>query len=177
MLYEAEAGNLTLVAGGDTMITRRLSVFQEPTFLSLVELFRSADVGYANLEMLMHDFEHSPGISGGTFTGSDPANLKELQWVGIKPGFHCQQPQLRLRQRRRPDEYRAPQERRDRVRRHGTESQRGARARIPRHPRGQGRPVLATGEVVRVALDGMRRLSRPLGVDVTIEDGVGVIRP
>ena len=83
MLYEAEAGNLTLVAGGDTMITRQLSVFREPAFLSLVELFRSADVGYANLEMLMHDFEHSPGISGGTFTGSDPANLKELQWVGI----------------------------------------------------------------------------------------------
>ena len=83
MLYEAEAGNLTLVAGGDTMITRRLSVFREPAFLSLVELFRSADVGYANLEMLMHDFEHPPGIGGGTFTGSDPANLKELQWAGV----------------------------------------------------------------------------------------------
>ena len=83
MLYDAEAGNLTLVAGGDTMITRRLSVFREPAFLSLVEMFRNADVGYANLEMLMHDFEHSPGIGGGTFTGSDPANLKELQWAGI----------------------------------------------------------------------------------------------
>ena len=83
MLYEAEAGNLTLVASGDTMITRRLSVFREPDFLSLVDLFRSADVGYTNLEMLMHDFEHSPGMAGGTYTASDPANLKELTWAGI----------------------------------------------------------------------------------------------
>ena len=65
------------------MITRRLSVFREPRFLSLVEIFRNADVGYTNLEMLMHDFEHSPGLAGGTFTASEPANLKELQWAGI----------------------------------------------------------------------------------------------
>ena len=83
MLYESESGNLTLVASGDTMITRRLSVFREPRFLSLVEIFRNADVGYTNLEMLMHDFEHSPGLAGGTFTASEPANLKELQWAGI----------------------------------------------------------------------------------------------
>ena len=82
-LYEAESGNLTLVASGDTMITRRLSVFREPSFLSLVDLFRDADVGYTNLEMLFHDFEHSPGMAGGTFTGSDPANLAELRWAGI----------------------------------------------------------------------------------------------
>ncbi len=83
MLYESESGNLTLTASGDTMITRRLSVFREPRFMSLVELFRNADVGYANLEMLMHDFEHAPGMAGGTFTASDPRNLKELQWAGI----------------------------------------------------------------------------------------------
>ena len=83
MLYESESGNLTLVASGDTMITRRLSVFREPRFLSLVEIFRSADVGYTNLEMLMHDFEHSPGLAGGTFTASEPVNLKELQWAGV----------------------------------------------------------------------------------------------
>ena len=65
------------------MITRRLSVFKEPRFLSVVDLFKNADVGYTNLEMLMHDFEHSPGMAGGTFTGSDPANLQELLWAGI----------------------------------------------------------------------------------------------
>ena len=83
MLYESESGNLTLAASGDTMITRRLSVFREPRFVSLVEIFRNADVGYTNLEMVMHEFEHSPGLAGGTFTASEPANLKELQWAGI----------------------------------------------------------------------------------------------
>ena len=83
MIYEAESGDLTLVASGDCMITRKLSVFREQRFVSLVEMFREADVGYTNLEMLMHDFEHSPGSAGGTFTGSDPRNLEELKWAGI----------------------------------------------------------------------------------------------
>ena len=83
MLYEAESGDLTLVASGDTMITRRLSVFQEDRFKSLVDLFRKADVGFTNLEMLMHEYEHPPGSAGGTFTASEPRNLEELSWAGI----------------------------------------------------------------------------------------------
>ncbi|MDA1227466.1 MAG: hypothetical protein BZY79_02715 [SAR202 cluster bacterium Casp-Chloro-G4] len=83
MLYDAESGDFTLVAGGDTMITRKLSVFQEEAFLGLKSLFQDADVRFTNLEMLMHEFEHSPGAAGGTFTGSDPKNLRELEWLGI----------------------------------------------------------------------------------------------
>ena len=83
MLYDAQAGNLSLVASGDTMITRRMSVFKEDGFVRLRNLFREADVGFTNLEMLMHDFEHSPGMAGGTFTGSDPKNLRELEWMGV----------------------------------------------------------------------------------------------
>ena len=82
-MYEAQAGDLTLVAGGDTMITRRLRVFREEGFTRLAKLFRDADVGFTNLEMLMHEFEHSPGMAGGTFTGSDPKNLAELEWMGV----------------------------------------------------------------------------------------------
>ena len=82
-LYEAESGNLTLAASGDTMITRRLSVFDEPRYMSLRDLFSKADVGYTNLEMLIHDFEHSPGMAGGTFTGAHPRSLDELRWMGI----------------------------------------------------------------------------------------------
>lgn len=83
MLYNAEAGNLTVTAGGDAMITRKLSVFEEPRFKRLVQLFADSDVGYVNLEMLMHNFEHSPGSAGGTFTGSNPSNLDDLKWAGI----------------------------------------------------------------------------------------------
>ena len=72
MLYDAQAGNLTLVASGDTMITRRMSVFREDGFVRLRKMFREADVGFTNLEMLMHDYEHSPGMAGGTFTASRP---------------------------------------------------------------------------------------------------------
>jgi len=56
MLYDAQAGNLTLVASGDTMITRRMSVFREDGFVRLRKMFREADVGFTNLEMLMHDY-------------------------------------------------------------------------------------------------------------------------
>lgn len=83
MLYDAQAGNLTLVASGDTMITRKMSVFRENDFLRLRQLFTDADVGFTNLEMLMHDYEHSPGMAGGTFTASDPKNLRELEWMGV----------------------------------------------------------------------------------------------
>ena len=83
MLYDAESGDLTLVASGDTMITRRLSVFAEERFTALMDLFRDADVGFTNLEMLMHEFEHSPGQAGGTFTGAHPSSLQELKWAGI----------------------------------------------------------------------------------------------
>ena len=45
-------------------------------------------------------------------------------------------------------------------------------------PRSQrGRPVLAEGRVMRVALDRIRRLSKRFGVEVKIKDGVGVVRP
>ena len=83
MLYDAETGDLTMAACGDAMITRKLSVFREQRFTGLMDLFRQADVGLANLEMLMHEYEHPPGPGGGTFTGSDPSNLEELKWAGI----------------------------------------------------------------------------------------------
>ena len=83
MLYDAESGDLTLVASGDTMITRKLSVFREERFTALWDTFRNADIGFTNLEMLMHEYEHSPGMAGGTFTASDPKNLEELKWAGV----------------------------------------------------------------------------------------------
>ena len=33
MIYEAEAGDLNLVAVGDSMVTQRLSVYREPRYL------------------------------------------------------------------------------------------------------------------------------------------------
>ena len=45
---------------GDSIITRKLSIHQEPTFLSMIELIRGADAAFTNIEMLFHDFEYPP---------------------------------------------------------------------------------------------------------------------
>ena len=97
MLYEAQAGNLTMVASGDTMITRKMSVFREEGFVRLRQLYRDADVGFTNLEMLMHEYEHSPGMAGGTFTASDPKKPARARMARHQPRVLRQQPQLRLR--------------------------------------------------------------------------------
>ena len=69
---------------GDAIITRRLSVYQEPEFLGLIDLIRNADAGFTNLEMLFHDFEPWPTHqSGGTYMRAEPELVKELVWAGF----------------------------------------------------------------------------------------------
>ncbi|HEV8600477.1 MAG TPA: CapA family protein [Gemmatimonadales bacterium] len=69
---------------GDAIITRRLSVYQEPEFLGLIDLLRKADASFTNLEMLFHDYEPWPmHVSGGTWMRADPALVKELVWAGF----------------------------------------------------------------------------------------------
>lgn len=69
---------------GDSIITRKLSVYDEPDYLQLIELVRSADVAFTNLEMLFHDYEPYPmAESGGTYMRGDPELAHELRWAGI----------------------------------------------------------------------------------------------
>lgn len=85
MLYDSEKGDFTIALAGDTMLTRRLSVFGEEGYKALVSLFRTADAGFANLETTVHTWEEgSPGITQGTFMTTDPRLLGELPWMGIK---------------------------------------------------------------------------------------------
>jgi len=81
--YQSENGNLTLTLSGDAMLTRRLSVFQEPDFLALRQVFQESDVGFTNLEGAVHRYEASPGILSGTFTCTPPELLEDLRWLGI----------------------------------------------------------------------------------------------
>ena len=68
---------------GDSIITRRLSVYQEPEFLDMIELLRGADLAFTNLEMLFHDYEPYPmHQSGGTYMRAEPALVDELVWAG-----------------------------------------------------------------------------------------------
>lgn len=77
---------LTVAAAGDCIITRRLSVLNEPRFLDLVRLFRDADVGFGNCEMTLHDVQGYPaptGACGDLNLMAEPAIAEELAWAGI----------------------------------------------------------------------------------------------
>jgi poly-gamma-glutamate capsule biosynthesis protein CapA/YwtB (metallophosphatase superfamily) len=77
-------GRMTMALTGDAIITRSLSPYKEPEFLGMVELLRSADLAFTNLEVLLHDYEPSPAAqSGGTYMRSPPAMAQELKWAGI----------------------------------------------------------------------------------------------
>jgi poly-gamma-glutamate capsule biosynthesis protein CapA/YwtB (metallophosphatase superfamily) len=74
----------TMALTGDSIITRKLSVYDEPEYLQMVELIRDADVAFTNLEMLFHDYEPYPmAESGGTYMRADPDLAHDLAWAGI----------------------------------------------------------------------------------------------
>jgi poly-gamma-glutamate synthesis protein (capsule biosynthesis protein) len=80
----AGAQEMTVALTGDAIITRRLSVYDEPDFLRMIELIRDADAAFTNLEVLFHDYEPHPAHqSGGTWMRSDPSLVDELTWAGI----------------------------------------------------------------------------------------------
>ena len=70
---------------GDSIIDRRLSVYEEPEYLRMFERIRSADAAFTNFEMLVHDFEFSgEAVSGGTYMGAPPWVIDELKWAGFR---------------------------------------------------------------------------------------------
>jgi poly-gamma-glutamate capsule biosynthesis protein CapA/YwtB (metallophosphatase superfamily) len=74
----------TMALTGDSIITRRLSMFTEPAHTRLFDLIRGADAAFTNLEMLFHDYEpYAMNESGGTYMRAEPALLKELVWAGF----------------------------------------------------------------------------------------------
>ncbi len=81
------AERYTIALTGDSIITRKLSVYREPEFLSMIERIRSADVAFTNIEMLFHDYESYPmASSGGTYMRAQPELVKELVWAGFDLG-------------------------------------------------------------------------------------------
>ena len=82
----APAG-MTVALTGDSIITRKLSVYTEPAFTRLIALVRGADAAFTNIEMLFHDFESYPmNESGGTYMRAEPALARELAWAGFDLG-------------------------------------------------------------------------------------------
>ena len=84
MVYSSERGDIRIVAVGDAMPTRSLTKFDEPEYLGLVELLRSADASVANLETTVRTTDEGyPNVSTGTIMSTPPELLSDLQWMGI----------------------------------------------------------------------------------------------
>jgi len=75
---------VTLALTGDSIITMKLSVHTDPSFLKMIDLIRGADAAFTNLEMLFHDYEPYPMTeSGGTYMRAAPALVNDLVWAGF----------------------------------------------------------------------------------------------
>ena len=79
-----QPSDFTFALTGDSIITRKLTVYNEPAFTRIIDLVRSADVAFTNLEMLFHDYEpYASAASGGTYMRAEPALVKDLVWAGF----------------------------------------------------------------------------------------------
>ena len=84
--YQDGAGTITFALAGDSIISRRLSVYDEPAFIKLREIIRGATVGFTNLEVLFHHYEDDiipAAQSGGTYMAAHPDLAGELAWMGF----------------------------------------------------------------------------------------------
>jgi poly-gamma-glutamate capsule biosynthesis protein CapA/YwtB (metallophosphatase superfamily) len=82
--FAQPAADFSLALTGDSIITRKISIYTEPTFTRLIDLIRNADAAFTNLEMLFHDYEpYAMNESGGTYMRAEPALLKDLIWAGF----------------------------------------------------------------------------------------------
>jgi poly-gamma-glutamate capsule biosynthesis protein CapA/YwtB (metallophosphatase superfamily) len=85
MIYRAGEGSIRMVLAGDAMPARALEGFDEPSYLDLVELVRSADISFANLETTIRNLDE--GVANptpGTPMSTPPALLDDLKWMGLR---------------------------------------------------------------------------------------------
>ena len=83
-MFDHEGNQLTAAFVGDAMITRKWSICTEPRFRSVIDSIRDATVSFANLEVLLHDYEGYPSaLTKGTYMRAPPTIADELQWAGF----------------------------------------------------------------------------------------------
>lgn len=85
MPYLSQERSITMALVGDVMLSRQLTPYQEPEYIQLMNLLRSADVGFGNLETVVREpHEGHPNFTLGTPMTTPPDLLKELHWLGIQ---------------------------------------------------------------------------------------------
>jgi poly-gamma-glutamate synthesis protein (capsule biosynthesis protein) len=76
----------TIAITGDSMVTQRLSVFDEPAYLRIRDILQSADAVFTNLEAPVHAYLDDPHLQrdgGGTYVTMEPHLLDDLKWLGV----------------------------------------------------------------------------------------------
>jgi poly-gamma-glutamate capsule biosynthesis protein CapA/YwtB (metallophosphatase superfamily) len=75
---------MSLALTGDSIILRRISVFDDEPTARLYRLIQSADVAFTNLEVLPNNFAGSPAVeSGGSHFAAHDWVVDDLQAVGF----------------------------------------------------------------------------------------------
>lgn len=88
-MFEMEQRDIEIALTGETLLSRKLSVFREPQFQKLIEILRQADITFTNLECIIQDWEDAPnsfaggGAPGGTYMVTPPELVEELKWAGF----------------------------------------------------------------------------------------------
>jgi poly-gamma-glutamate capsule biosynthesis protein CapA/YwtB (metallophosphatase superfamily) len=85
-VFSDASGDITMALTGDAIISRRLSSYQEPDFLRMLDILRRADLAFTNLEILFHEYEpdvYPVAQSGGTYMYARPQLAGELTWAGF----------------------------------------------------------------------------------------------
>jgi poly-gamma-glutamate synthesis protein (capsule biosynthesis protein) len=82
----AQAGAITVAAGGDAIVTRRLRGLVRPDVQALRTVFQDADVGFMNCEMTFRESEGHPAVTGACGDlnlTANPQIVPDLSWAGF----------------------------------------------------------------------------------------------
>ncbi len=98
MIYDSEAGNISIALTGDTMLSRALTPFTEAPYLAIKDILDGADAAFTNLEGTVRapkDGTQDP--TEGTPMTIPPGLLQDLKWMGVNMVSNRQQSCHRFR--------------------------------------------------------------------------------
>ena len=85
--------DFSVAVTGDSIVNRRLSVYSDERFLSMIKVLRDADVAYTHLETLIHDYDgpevYPAADAGWTWMRSPSFMAEELKWAGFDIVSHA----------------------------------------------------------------------------------------
>ncbi|HLJ61583.1 MAG TPA: CapA family protein [bacterium] len=75
---------IAVTATGDSLITRRMPVYDDPPFADMLRLIQSADARFTNMEMVLSGYRGTPVVeSGGMNLSATPDVARDLMRMGF----------------------------------------------------------------------------------------------